>query len=112
MPAPMVAQHFNLARRRVEKTLNDFNRRRFAGAVRTEQAKALADFHAQIQSADRLHRRLGVVSLYKLVTTNRKHCYFAAACPARSLDVAVQHRYDESGKCSVTCRCLRLKPDT
>ena len=38
-----------------------------------EQSKTLALFHGQIEPAHRLHRRLAVVALHELCTTNGEH---------------------------------------
>ena len=59
LSAPAQAEDFDLAGGGVEQAFEDLDGRRLAGAVRAEQAEALAALDRQVEAADRLDRRLG-----------------------------------------------------
>ena len=50
--APAQAEHFDVARVRLEQPLEDLDGRRLAGAVRAEQAEALARPHLEVEARD------------------------------------------------------------
>ena len=50
--SPSAAEHLDVARVRLEQPLEDLDGRRLAGAVRTEQAEALARPHLEVQAGD------------------------------------------------------------
>jgi hypothetical protein len=53
-PLPGKAKHFDLAAGGVQQALNDFDRGRFAGAIRAQQAKTFPLVDGQIQPTDGL----------------------------------------------------------
>ncbi len=73
LPAPAHAEDFDLAGRRVEQSLDDFDGGRLAGAVRPQQAEALAPLDGEVQAAHRLDRRLGGVRLDEIGAADGQH---------------------------------------
>ena len=71
--APAKAEDLHLAGSGVEQAFEDFDRGGFARAVGTQQAKALALFDCQVETAHRIDRRFAVVALHKLGAANGKH---------------------------------------
>ena len=52
---PPPAEHFDFSRIRRRQTLADFDGGRFAGAIGSEKAEALARLHFEVEAVDRDH---------------------------------------------------------
>src|SRR6266850_2505386 len=66
IPSPPEAEHLDLAAARLEDPLEDLDRRRLACAVRPEEPEALARAHLEVEPANGLDRRPGVVRLAQI----------------------------------------------
>ena len=65
-----IAEHLDIAGRRVEQAFEDLDRRRLAGAVGTEQAEALANGNRQVDALHGLDRRPAGIDFEKFPTSN------------------------------------------
>ena len=70
MATPLHLEHFDVSGCSMEQPFNDFDRGCLTRAIRTEQAKTLADFDSQIEPANGVNRCLALIALHEVAATN------------------------------------------